>query len=89
MKRSRADAIVERARLNAERIEKSVSAYLAPTGTPQDTRTIDRAVARMTPDDVTVLAQTDPDAAARAAERMELIDARAAATAPEYPDITD
>lgn len=81
--------VVERARYQYDAALAAARSYLAPTGTPTSTRTLDRQVARMTPQDLTQLAAQDPKAAETAARRMEVIDARAAATADTYSDITD
>lgn len=88
-KKSIADDVVARAQTRLAQAQESVAAYLAPTGTPTSTRTLDRQVARMTPQDLMQLAAQDPKAAETAARRMEVIDARAAATADTYSDITD
>lgn len=88
MKQSIADDIVARARKRYAEVLPSVTAYLGPTGTPTPAATVDRQVARMTPQDVVSLAASDPAAAEQAARRMEVIDARAS-TAPPYSDITD
>lgn len=89
MKRSITDDVVAIARRKYGEGVDAARAYLGPSGTPTPTATIDRAVARMTPQDVAVLAQTNPQAAEQAARRMEVIDARSAPTAPNYSDIQD
>ena len=88
MKKSITDDVVGIARNKYSEALTAAQAYLAPTGTATSTKTIDRQVARMTPQDVATIAQTNPQAAELAARRMEVIDARAATTAP-YSDVTD
>ena len=88
MKKSINDDIIARANSQYAAALDAMRAYIQPVGTPTDTRTIDRQVARMTPQDVIGLAQTNPGAAERAARRMEVIDARAA-TQPPFSDVQD
>lgn len=88
MRKSVDDDVIARASAQYSKALEAMRSYVEPVGKPTDMRTIDRQVARMTPQDVLGLAQTNPAAAEQAAQRMEIIDARAA-TQPPFSDVQD
>lgn len=87
-KQSTARNVVDRARTAYPKALASAVAYLGPLATPKERRPSDARLARMSDADVAALARQDPAAAAAGAERLGVLDARAAA-APAYPDIVD
>lgn len=81
--------IVERVRAAYPKRVAAVQSYIGPLPVgahPMSREQADLKLAQMRPEEIATMAQTDPVAAEQAAQRLNLMDARAASQ-PEYPDL--